>query len=179
MTDYQIFTIGHGGHTLDTMINQLLRLHIEFVIDVRSIPYSRYQPEFSKDSLTRALTYSELRYGSMGRQLGGRPDDPSCYTENGNVDYDKCKQRPFFQKGILRLQNACRLGHRVCLLCSEGDPKDCHRSVLIGEALTDIGIRVIHVFPDGSSKSQSEVMQERTGGQFSFFGQTSRKSLQS
>ena len=181
MSDYRIFTIGHGGRTLDDLVAQLKDWGIEFVIDVRSAPYSRHQPEFSKDSFARSLAQAGLKYGFMGHQLGGRPDDPDCYTENGNVDYDKCRSQAFFQAGISRLKQAGERGYRVCLICSEGRPKDCHRSALIGAALSDNGVEVVHLLSDGNCKSQDEVMRDRTGGQLSFdgsdFGHVSRKAV--
>ena len=160
---------------MDDVITQLKSWGIEFVIDVRSAPYSRYQPEFSKDSLAARLVQAGLQYGYMGHQLGGRPDDPTCYTENGNVDYDKYRGRPFFREGISRLKQACDQGYRVCLICSEGTPKSCHRSALIGVALDDIGVEVVHLLPSGDSKSQGDVMLDRTGGQLSLRDQTSVK----
>ena len=183
MTGCKIFTIGHGGRTLDTVVSQLKSWDIEFVIDVRSAPYSRHQPEFSKDALSKSLADAGIKYGFMGHQLGGRPDDPDCYTENGNVDYDKYRSRDFFQAGISRLKQAGERGYRVCLICSEGKPKDCHRSALVGAALVDNGVDVVHLLPDGNCQSQDEVMRDRSGGQLSFygadFGHVSRKAVKS
>ena len=135
MVDYRVFTIGHGGRTLDEIVEQLRDKGVRFVVDVRSQPYSRYQPEFSKEALDRGLANAELQYLFMGDQLGGRPDDPSCYTENGNVDYDKCRLRPLFQEGVQRLLTGFERGHSLALLCSEGNPEKCHRSGLIGDGI--------------------------------------------
>ena len=179
--DYKIFTIGHGGRTMDDVITQLKSWSIEYVIDVRSAPYSRYQPGFSKDSLARSLAQAGMKYVYMGHQLGGRPDDPTCYTENGNVNYSEYRSRAFFQEGISRLKRAGEQGYRVCLICSEGNPKSCHRSALVGAVLEDMEVEVVHLLPSGGSKSQYEVMRDRTGGQLSFdgsdFGQVSRKAI--
>ena len=179
MRDLLVFTIGHGGRTVSDMIDQLRNWDIQFIVDVRSAPYSSYQPEFSQGPLSKTLADASLRYGFMGQQLGGRPNDPSCYTENGNVDYDQCRSRFFFQEGISRLRNACEQGYSVCLLCSERNPKNCHRSALIGESLTEVGVEVVHLLPEGGHKHQSDVMQERNGGQLSFFGAVSRKVIPS
>lgn len=177
MSSYRVFTVGHGGRTLDDLLQQLNDHGIGFLIDIRSTPYSRYQPEFSQNSLVALLAKANMQYIFMGHQLGGRPDDPSCYTENGHVDYAQCRTRNFFRAGISRLNQACKLGHVVCLLCSESDPKDCHRSALIGVALEDeTNIEVIHLLSNGSSKSQHDIIQDRTQGQLSFFGDVSRKA---
>ncbi len=182
MADYKIFTIGHGGRTLDEIVEQLRDKGVRFVVDVRSQPYSRYQPEFSRDALEKGLAGAGLRYIFMGNQLGGRPDDPSCYTENGNVDYDQCRERPLFREGIQRILTGCERGYYLALLCSEGNPKNCHRSGLIGEALVaikDIRVEVVHLLPDGSSKLQCDVMPDRTNGKMLLpgFGQVSSKPV--
>ena len=179
MADYKIFTIGHGGRTLDEIVEQLRDKGVRFVVDVRSQPYSRYQPEFSKEALDRGLANAELQYLFMGDQLGGRPDDPSCYTENGNVDYDKCRLRPLFQEGVQRLLTGFERGYSLALLCSEGNPEKCHRSGLIGDELNDRGVEVVHLLPDGGVKLQPEVMRDRTNGKMLLpgFGQVSSKPV--
>ena len=164
MPEYRIFTIGHGGRSLEEVADQLKKQGIEFVVDVRSQPYSRFQPEFSKDALAHHLARFGLRYIFMGDQLGGRPEDPTCYTDNGNVDYAECRQREFFQEGIRRLLTACERGYSLALLCSEGNPANCHRSGLIGNELDDCDVQVFHLMPDGGHMLQSEVIQQRTKG---------------
>lgn len=175
----RVFTIGHGGRNFDEVVAQLRAIGVRFVVDVRSQPYSRYQPEFSRTALEQALATAGLRYIFMGNQLGGRPGDPSCYTENGNVDYAECRQRDFFQEGIKRLLTACARGYSLALLCSEGDPANCHRSALIGNELYDCGLQVLHLMPDGSQKVHSEIMQRRTKGKIPLpgFDLVSRKRV--
>lgn len=164
---------------MDEVVAQLKKQGIEFVVDVRSQPYSKYQPEFSKNTLAQHLARADLHYIMMGDQLGGRPDDPTCYTENGNVDYGQCRQRDFFQAGIQRLLTACERGYSLALLCSEGNPANCHRSGLIGSELYDRGVQVFHLMPDGSSKLQCDVMSDRTKGKMPLpgFGQVSSKRI--
>ena len=177
MLDYRVFTIGHGGRTLDGIVTQLKDWEVRFVVDVRSQPYSRHQPEFSREALKVGLTGSGLEYLFMGDQLGGRPDDPSCYTENGNVDYGVYRGHSLFQEGIRRLLTGCRRGYSLALLCSEGNPKNCLRSGLIGDDLQSKLVEVIHLLPGGGVQSQSEVMQSRTAGRMLLpgFGQVSSK----
>lgn len=166
----RIYTIGHGGKTTSDLLCQLQRNHIQFVIDVRSSPYSRFQPEFSQEPLQGFLARHGIRYVFMGDDLGGRPKDPDCYTD-GRVDYRKCEVKPFFRHGLERLRSAHRQGLRVCLLCSEAQPSQCHRSKLVGAALTAEGIDVLHLLPDGSSRTQAEVIHALTNGQGDLFGE--------
>ena len=175
----RVYTIGHGGRTTEELLDQLRRAEVQFVIDVRSAPYSRFQPDFSKEPLEGFLSRHGLKYVFMGDDLGGRPKDPDCYTD-GKVDYNKCRTKDFFQRGIGRVQSAYNRGFRVCLLCSEGKPWQCHRSKLVGAALLDEGIEVLHLLPDGRAFTQDEVIRELTGGQADLFGEhfVSRKAYQ-
>jgi len=164
-----IFTIGYDGRLASGVIDQLKRAKIQFVVDVRSAPYSRYQPEFSREQLERYLARHEMRYVFMGDQLGGRPQADDCYTD-GKVDYSRCREKDFFKRGIARLLDACDQNLRVCILCSEGEPKKCHRTKLLGVALEEHGIDMHHLLPDGGVSSQADVIGQLTGGQESLFG---------
>jgi uncharacterized protein (DUF488 family) len=173
----QIFTIGHGGQTAEELLEHLQRHDVQYVVDVRSSPYSRFQPHFSQDPLSALLTRHGLRYVFMGAELGGRPDDPDCYID-GRVDYDTVRTKAFFRRGIDRLHSAQAQRFRVCLLCSEGKPWQCHRAKLIGVTLLDDGIDVLHILPTGETCPQDEAIRELTGGQESLFGDSfvSRKA---
>lgn len=166
-----VYTIGYGARTIGEFIEALRAHDIEYVLDVRTAPYSRFQPEFSKEPLEAALSGCGFRYVFMGDTLGGQPKDASCYVE-GKVDYDQVRAKPFFQAGLERLQRAYRQQHRVALLCSEGRPEECHRSKLIGEALVALGIPVRHIDEAGQLHSQAEVIDRLTGGQLDLFGPT-------
>lgn len=172
-----LHTIGYGARTLDELVAALKAHEIEFLLDVRSSPYSKFKPEFTKEALEAALKARGIRYVFVGDTLGGQPRDPDCYTD-GKVDYEKVRQQPFFRAGIERLRKAHEQHVRAALMCSEGRPEQCHRSKLIGEALAAAGIPVMHIDEDGHPLTQSQVMDRLTGGQLDFFGGptlTSRK----
>ena len=172
-----IYTIGYGARPLEGFIAVLQTNAIEYLIDVRTAPYSRYKPEFSKDALEAALRQHGLRYLYMGDTRGGRPDEPACYVD-GKVDYQRVRAQPFFQAGIARLQNAFAQQRRVALMCSEGRPEECHRAKLIGEALDEVQIPVMHIDENDELVSHAAVIQRLTDGQLALFGQeefTSRK----
>jgi uncharacterized protein (DUF488 family) len=168
--DGRVYTIGHGGRAAEELLDQLRGEEVDVVVDVRSAPYSRYQPEFSKKPLERFLARNGMRYVFMGKALGGRPQDPACYT-GGEVDYAKCRKQESFRRGIERIRRMCREGLRPCLLCSEAKPSRCHRSRLIGVALAEKrqGIEVCHLHSDGPVLTQDEVLDKLTGGQCQLF----------
>jgi uncharacterized protein (DUF488 family) len=172
-----LHTLGQGARSLDELISALQAHRIEYLLDVRSSPYSKFRPEFSREALEAALKARGISYVFMGDTLGGQPRDPDCYTD-GKVDYAKVRQQPFFQSGLERLRKAHDQHVSAALLCGEGRPEQCHRSKLIGEALAAAGIPIRHIDEDGQLLTQTQVMDRLTGGQLDLFGGpalTSRK----
>lgn len=172
-----IYTIGYGARSLDAFFDVLLARRITHLIDVRSAPYSKFKPEFSKTALEIAAKAKGIRYTYMGDTLGGQPKDETCY-EDGKVLYDRVRERPYFAEGIGRLRKARELGLRVALMCSEGKPEQCHRVALIGQVLAEEGIPLAHIDENDAVIDQDEAVGRRTGGQLSLLDDpefTSRK----
>ena len=168
MNQLPIFTIGYGAREIDEFIAILKENEIAFLLDVRSKPYSRYKPDFSKKALADHLTQHGIRYVFMGDTLGGMPDDPDCYT-NGTVDYEKMAKIDFFLQGIGRLRKAFEQQQRVAIMCSEGKPEQCHRTKLIGKTLVAENIDVRHIDENNQLITQQAAMQRLNLGQPSFF----------
>ncbi len=165
-----IYTIGYGSRSIEEFIKVLHQHEIVYLIDVRSAPYSRYKPEFSKAQLANALEQHGIRYVFMGDTLGGRPDDKTCYV-NGKLDYEKVKEREYYERGIERLHTAFSQQQPVVLMCSEGKPEECHRCKLIGATLITQDISVIHIDENDEQVTQAKVIERLTGGQLSMFGE--------
>ncbi len=167
-----IYTVGYGDRSLDAFMAVLRANAIAYLLDVRTAPYSRFKPEFNKEALAKALAVQGIRYVFVGDSLGGRPDDPTCYVD-GRVDYDRVRERPFFQQGIDRVQAAYAQQRHVALMCSEGRPEQCHRSKLIGEALAARNIPVVHIDETDRLLTHAEAILRLTDGQLNLFGQES------
>lgn len=167
----RLYTIGYGARTLDEFLAVLASHQIEFLVDVRTAPYSKFKQEFSRDLLQHHLEKAGIRYVFMGDVIGGQPKDPACYTD-GKVDYDKVRAQPAFQGGVDRLKKAFESRRSVALMCSEGRPEQCHRSKLIGEALAVAGVPVWHIDDDGQLLTQEQVIDRLTQGQMDLFGHT-------
>jgi uncharacterized protein (DUF488 family) len=183
-TEGYIFTIGYGQRQIDDLIALLRQYGIVYLLDVRSKPYSKFNPDFSKAALEGHLTQAGIKYLYMGDTLGGQPDVASCYTSNGRVDYEKVKEKEFYRRGIDRLRTAWEQGLRVALMCSEAKPELCHRTKLIGVTLDEEGIPVAHIDENGKLLTQQEALLRLTGGQLGFPGfldpgYTSRKTYHS
>ncbi len=159
----RVFTIGHSNHDEQTFVDLLKQHGIDVVADVRSQPYSKYTTHFNTDQIKPALADAGLRYVFLGGQVGGRPDDPQFYDADGYVLYDRLAESPSFLEGIERLEKGIET-YRVAILCSEEDPAECHRNLLIGRVLIGRGIELWHIRGDGQLQSQTELDRESCTG---------------
>lgn len=177
-----LYTIGHGTREINNFLQLLQGLDIEFLIDVRSQPYSKYNPQYNQALLRNTLEENGITYVFMGDTLGGRPKDINCYDLEGKVDYEMVKTKDFFKKGLNRLITACKKNFNIVVMCSESKPCDCHRSKLIGKVLLKENISIKHIDEYGKLKDQITVMNELISGlpEFDLFGNpaksTSRKA---
>ena len=150
----ELFTIGHSTHSWEKFLELLRQHRIEAVADVRSSPYSQFNPHYNRESLQLALRQHGISYVFLGEELGARRSEPECYI-NGKVDYSLIARTPSFIRGIDRLvQGAAKM--RVAIMCAEKDPLDCHRCILVSPRLKDRGINVQHIHDDGTLESQEQ-----------------------
>ncbi len=175
-----LFTVGYGANDVDQFVELLNQFCFNYLVDVRSKPYSKYKPEYSQAPLERRIQATNIRYVFMGDLLGGLPEDRSCYTDAGKVDYEKVRSKPFHKAGIERLRRAWEQRLRVALMCGCGKPERCHRSKLIGVSLQREGIPIVHLDDHGRRFDQETVMMKLNGSPdlFGFVKEeaTSRKS---
>lgn len=157
--ELSIFTIGHSNHELQKLIDLLKSNEIEVLVDIRSNPYSKFAPQFNKDDFKKAIQATGIKYLFLGKELGGKPEDPEFYDPDGFVLYSRLAESPPFLGGIERLMNGIR-NYRVVLMCSEENPAHCHRRLLIGRVLSEEGLQVQHIRGDGRLQSEDEVALE-------------------
>lgn len=150
-----IFTVGHSTHEIGKFIG-LLKMHdITAICDVRSSPYSRFNPQYNREVLNRSLQDAGIKYVFLGEELGARSKDPSCYR-NGRVQYNLLAKTELFQNGIKRIRHGLEKGYKMALVCAEKDPLDCHRTVLVARNLDREGFSIFHILSDGSLETQKE-----------------------
>ncbi len=182
MSKQPLYSIGHGNRKVEDFLALLREYAIEYLIDVRSQPYSKFNPKFNQSDLKTFLEYHGVGYVFMGDSIGGRPKDTSCYDNEGKVDYDVVKTKDFFIQGVQRLKTAYNKNINVVIMCSESKPCECHRSKLIGRVLDVEGIVLKHIDEKGRLKDQTSVINESNKGQseIDLFGNpihtTSRKA---
>jgi uncharacterized protein (DUF488 family) len=151
-----VFTIGHSNHTLEGFLRLLAQHGITAVADVRSVPMSRLHPQFNREELSEALKQAGIAYSFLGKELGGRPQDPSCYM-NGQVQYRLVALTDPFQKGIERVLTGAQK-YRIALMCAEREPLDCHRGLLVAPAIEKAGASVLHILADGHIEAHRDTM---------------------
>lgn len=142
-----IFTIGHSNRSMEEFL-QLLKSHgVELVLDIRTIPRSRHNPQFNGDTLAKELRGNGIRYVHL-KKLGGlrhaRADSVNLGWHNasfrGFTDY---MQTPEFESGLARALELAK-AKQSALLCAEAVPWRCHRS-LVADALFVRDIPVEHI----------------------------------
>ena len=157
LTQHPVLTVGHSNHPPETFINLLVRHGVDEVVDVRSAPYSRYTPHFNHEPLQRSLDDIGIAYTYLGGELGGRPADRSCYDADGRVLYERVAETDLFDDGLRRVIRAADERH-VALLCTEKDPLECHRTLLVARTLVERGVAVEHILADGSLEDYDAAM---------------------
>ena len=151
-----VLTIGHSTHALEAFVTLLRQHGVTAVADVRSAPYSRFNPQFNRKPLAEALGSEAIRYVFLGDALGGRSDDPDCY-EDGRIRYDRVAATKSFRSGLARVMQGTAK-YRIALMCAEKEPLHCHRTLLVARALDAQGADVAHIHADGRLEPHGEAM---------------------
>jgi uncharacterized protein (DUF488 family) len=174
-----LYTIGHSNHSGEQFVDLLSRHGIEVLVDVRSQPHSRYNPQFNDSNLANALKLAGIHYLFMGDQLGGRPQGEEFVDASGHALYHRMAESPEFLAGIERLQRGVE-EHCVAIMCSEENPAICHRHLLVTRVISRQGIDVLHIRGDGRLETEEQVApQEKQGLLFADLEHESWKSLRS
>lgn len=164
----RVYTIGHSNAEPDKFIKRLKQFNVQVLVDVRSKPYSKYVPYFNKDKVERLCKDIGTKYIFLGDLLGGKPEDDSVVDKGMKINYDLLAQKGYFISGIDKLLDLTSK-HIVCLMCSEGQPDECHRSLLLSPVLEKKGIDVLHILPDGTAINSEELKLKINKGQLTLF----------
>lgn len=169
----RVYTIGHSNRPVGHLIYRLKQHGVRVLVDVRSKPFSRYNPQFNRHDVAESLREAGIPYVWLGHALGGVPDDPALKTR-GRPDYEKIRKSQDYQAGLADL--AMGLESPVtpmALMCSEQDPSGCHRRRLVGADLLERGYEVVHIMGDGELRTEHEIretMGENQPSVFDMFG---------
>lgn len=152
-----VFTIGHSTRPVSEFVEIINAYGIKKVVDIRSIPKSRHNPQFSQDALRESLKAAKIGYLYM-KELGGLRhalrDSPNMAWRNasfrGFADYMQTEE---FEENLEKLIETAEK-RAIVIMCAEAVPWRCHRS-LIGDALLVRGVKVRHIISAGSSRDHT------------------------
>ena len=155
MGTLKLYTVGHSSQSLEEFLSLLQHHGINCVVDVRSVPASKYTPQFNGENLRRFLKLHNIQYLPFGDEFGARRTD--CINDDGQVDFEVAVATPLFQQGAERLMKGLEKGFTIALMCAEADPLECHRFSLVSRYFHNQGIEVFHILKDAELATQSEV----------------------
>ena len=141
-----LYTVGHGARSTAALVAILREAEIETLVDVRAFPASKRNPQFAREPLSAALQDAGIRYDWQGKALGG-------YRK---VPYPEHMKTALFRDAIVAI--AARR-ERVCIMCAESNPDECHRSY-IAQWLAGRGHRVVHLLAPGRAREHALQPQE-------------------
>lgn len=151
-----IYTVGHSTQPVENFVGLLLANNVTAIADVRSLPYSRHAPQFNTDALRDTLKAHAIAYVFLGKELGARSDDETCY-EGNIISYRKLAKTPLFRSGIQRVEEGSQR-YTIALMCAERDPIECHRTILISRVLQERGAEISHILEDGTLEPHRKTM---------------------
>jgi uncharacterized protein (DUF488 family) len=159
-----LYTVGHSNHSFEHFLHLLKTHQIEVLADVRSVPASRFTPQFNGTLLKNALLSRGLKYVWL-ESLGGRPNQTAHIDADGHADYALMAQAPSFLSGLERLKHGMKQ-YRVAIMCSEENPNECHRRLLVVRALcqqdSSLLGQIQHIRSDGYLQLEADLQKAET-----------------
>lgn len=142
MINSKLYSIGYGNRTTFEVFALLRKQGVEKLIDVRSVPYSRYRPMFNRNNLAIQAKSEGIEYIFKGQELGAKL--------NGSYpNYDILRSCPEYLEGLKYLTSEIEAGYNIAIMCCELDYLKCHRYDLIGEDMFQLNYDVIHISKHG------------------------------
>lgn len=153
----KLYTIGHSQHTPEYFITLLRKHNINYVLDVRSTPYSKHAEQFNKENVCALLQTVDIKYSFMGKYFGARPTEFDLYCDEGYLDFERVAKSERFNIGMQNVILGLQHGNRIALMCTEKDPIDCHRAIMVARAFDLNGVEVNHILSNGNLQTQKEL----------------------
>lgn len=158
MGSYRLYSVGHSNQSQEEFLELLKRHDINCIVDVRSVPASKYTPQFNMEPLKWFLRANDIHYLHFGDEFGARRTD--CLDAEGQVNFEKAVETPSFKRGVERLMNGLQKGFRISFMCSEANPLECHRFSLVSRYFYDNGLDVQHILKDGELALHASLEKE-------------------
>ena len=160
MIKIEIYTLGHSNYPFDKFIEILKKYNINCVVDIRAIPYSKYNTQYNKEFFQSNLKKLGHTYIYMADEFGAKRKTRSSYNDQGYADFDKVVSEDDFKRGIERLKVGCAKKYKIVLLGAMQEPIRCPRAILLGKELIKEGFDVKHIMHEGNLKTQEELEEQ-------------------
>ena len=155
--DKVLLSIGHSQHPVEYFIDLLKSHNVNYVLDVRSAPYSQFAANYNRENIKDILHKNEIGYAYMGDYFGARPVDSSLYSSEGYLDFAKVANSEKFKKGFDNVERGVKQGNRIAFMCTEKDPIECHRAILVTREFYKAGYLIEHIMPDNTIQTQDTI----------------------
>lgn len=152
-----IYTIGHSNYSFDELISRIHKYNINVIVDIRGIPYSKYNIQFNKEILVSKLKSLGYVYIYMAKEFAAKRTTNESYNEEGYADFEKVKDEKFFKEGVNRLRTGLEKGYNIVLLGAMQEPIRCHRAILVGKELNKLGFEIRHILHDKTLATQFDI----------------------
>ena len=158
MGSCRLYTVGHSNQSQEEFLELVKRHDINCIVDVRSVPASKFSPQFNMESLKWYLRTNGIQYLHFGDEFGARRTD--CLDAEGQVNFELAVKTPSFKRGVERLMNGLHKDFHISLMCSEANPLECHRFSLISRYFSDNGLDVEKEMIDEYLQSKKHRLSE-------------------
>lgn len=156
-----IYTAGYGNRSFEGFLALLREFGITHMVDVRSVPQSGYWEDFRKERLALLMRDTEIKYVWMGDTLGGVENSPVLCKDPDSVDLEPLRREPKLALGVTKLIQAAEdPAKKILLMCGCLRPHRCHRSRLLGPAIVERGVELLHISDKGIPVPQEQVERE-------------------
>lgn len=165
-----IITVGYGQDSFGAFAKRLQSVKVAVVVDVRTNPYSKYDPSYRQGQIEGFLLDAAIQYRFLGDKLGGKPIDQELYDSRGRIMKERLIATPSFQQG---LDDVIHLSSNqvVALMCGCAKAMECHRGKIITPALEAKNLEILHMDPLGNLRSTPDQIVWEHNGQFALFGE--------
>lgn len=155
-----LFTIGYSGYMINDFISELQKYKINVLIDVRSDPFSQRYPDYNKPNLESILKRNGIYYRNYAVEFGARQEERRFYSLDGFMNFELFVQSEQFKVGERKIIDSLSQGYHIVLMCAEKDPVQCHRAIMVAPQFYRQGYEIIHLMPNGTTKTQVDVENE-------------------
>ena len=155
-----IYTIGYSGFTIEAFLETLKQRHVNVLIDVRSFPYSEFFQQYNKDILSGILIKNSIYYRNYAKEFGARQKNPNYHSPDGYLDFERFAQSAPFQEGVKKIIDSINQDYTIAFMCSEKEPINCHRAILVARAFYNLGYPIMHLLPDSGIETQADLEKE-------------------